>query len=339
MLHLPWVLLGIRTALPLEGGPSPAEAVMGCQPILPGEFLVTGEPPLEDFLERIRSDALLAPRAISHKNTLLPTTLPPELATADFVFVRRDSTAPPLTPPHIGPFRVLRRSLHDFQLQIGNRSEVVSTHRLKTCVLPPDVTAAVPLRRGRPPLVPPCATTPNQKPGEKTTLKIRAEQTAGSSLKKCPKGVNPIGKKSPVSDLKEPTTTYQTGNPPPPPAGRPAGVSDNACSDRAAKPAGKTKYTPGSGTGTGTCSVPQSILRKQNPEPPRTAAAHSGPAFGSMGERLGNVKRVRFSCGATTIPPQVLTFPHPMLNRTRIRNYLPVPAAHAASVANRNGWA
>jgi hypothetical protein len=37
--HLPWVLLAIRTAAPLEGGLSPAEAVMGCQPILPGEFL------------------------------------------------------------------------------------------------------------------------------------------------------------------------------------------------------------------------------------------------------------------------------------------------------------
>jgi hypothetical protein len=59
------------------------------------------------------------------------------------------------------------------------------------------------------------------------------------------------------------------------------------------------------GISTGTCSVPQSILRKKNPEPPRTAAAHSGPAFGSMGERLGLVKRVRFSCGATIIPPQV----------------------------------
>ncbi len=62
---------------------------------------------------------------------------------------------------------------------------------------------------------------------------------------------------------------------------------------------------PGSGIGTGTCSVPQSILRKKNPEPPRTPAAHSGPAFGSMGERLGLDKRVRFSCGATIIPPQV----------------------------------
>jgi hypothetical protein len=128
--HLPWVLLGIRTAVPLEGGPSPAEAVMGCQPILPGEFLISGEPPLEEFLERIRSDALLSPRAISHKNAPLPTSLPPDLAAADFVFIRRDSTAPPLTPPYSGPFRVLRRSLHDFQLQIGDRSEVISTHRL-----------------------------------------------------------------------------------------------------------------------------------------------------------------------------------------------------------------
>ncbi len=259
-------------------------------------------------MNRIRSDALLTPRAISHKNTPLPTTLPSELATADFVFVHRDSAAPPLTPPYSGPFRVLRRSLHDFQLQIGNRSEIVSTHRLKTCVSPPDVTAAVPPRRGRPPLVPSRAKTPKQKPGEITTSKIRAEQTAGSSLKKCSKGVNPKGKKSPVSDLKEPTSTYQTGthpHPPPPQACRPTGVSDDVCSDRAAKPAGKTKYKPGPGTGTGTCTVPQSILRNQNPGPPRAAAAHSGPAFGPMGERLGISKRVRFSCGATIIPPQV----------------------------------
>jgi hypothetical protein len=61
--HLPWVLLGIRSAIPLEGGLSPAEAVMGCQPILPGEFLTTGEPPLEEFLEKMRTDALHPPPA------------------------------------------------------------------------------------------------------------------------------------------------------------------------------------------------------------------------------------------------------------------------------------
>ena len=132
--------------------------------------------------------------------------------------------------------------------------------------------------------------------------------------------MNPTGKKSPVSDLKEPTSTHLAGthpHPPPPPAGRPAGVLEPICSDRAAKTAGKTKYTPSSGTGTGTCTVPQSILRNQNPGPPRAAAAHSGPAFRPMGERLGIAKRVRFSCEVKIITTQVFNpsppkeIPHP----------------------------
>ena len=93
---------------------------MGCQPILPGEFLTTGEPPLEDFLHKLKTDSLHPPRPILHKNIDLPTALPPDLAAADFVFVRRDSVAPPLTPPYTGPFKVLRRSLHTFQVQVGN---------------------------------------------------------------------------------------------------------------------------------------------------------------------------------------------------------------------------
>jgi hypothetical protein len=232
--------------------------------------------------------------------------LPPDLAAADFVFVRRDSVAPPLTPPYTGPFKVLRRATHTFQVQVGNRTETISTHRLKACVSSSDTAAAEPPRRGRPPLAQSGAKTPKQKPGDITTSKIRAEQTAGPSLKKCPKGVNPTGKKSPVSYLKEPTSTHPPGThpqpPPPPPAGRPAGVSDTTCSDRVAKSAGKTKNIVCTGTGTGTSTVPQSILRKQNQGSPRAAAAHSGPAFDPMGARLGPVKCVRFSCGNTIIP-------------------------------------
>jgi hypothetical protein len=173
--HLPWVLLGIRSAVPLEGGPSPAEAVMGCQPILPSEFLTTGEPRLEEFLEKIQTDALQPPRPVLHKNTPLPTVLPPDLAAADFVFVRRDSVAPPLTPPYTGPFKVLRRAIHTFQVQVGNCTETISTHRLKACVSSSDTAAAVPPRRGRPPLAQPGGQSPYQNPGEKTSSKIRAE--------------------------------------------------------------------------------------------------------------------------------------------------------------------
>jgi transposase InsO family protein len=306
MSHLPWVLLGIRTAVPLEGGPSPAEAVMGCQPILPGEFLTTaGEPPLEEFLEKIQADALQPPRPVLHKNTPLPTALPPDLAAAEFVFIRRDSAAPPLTPPYTGPFRVLRRATHTFQVQVGTRTETISTHRLKACVSSSETAAAVPPRRGRPPLSPPGAKSPYQNPGEKTSSKNRAEADR-TVTKKCPQSVKTKGKnlrfRAPLSPSAPSDGILEPSQPPPTPAGRPAGVSDNACSDRAAKSAGKTKDIARAGTGTGTSAVPQSMLRKQNPESPRAAAAHSGPAFDSMGARLGCVKRVRFSCENTIIP-------------------------------------
>jgi hypothetical protein len=167
---------------------------MGCQPILPGEFLTTGEPPLEEFLDKIKADALHPPRPVLHKNTPLPTALPPDLAAADFVFIRRDSVAPPLTPPYSGPYKVLRRALHTFQVQVGNRTETVSTHRLKACISTPDTTAAEPPRRGRPPLAQPGAQSPYQNPGEKTSSKNRAEADRAEKSKKCPQSVKTIGK-------------------------------------------------------------------------------------------------------------------------------------------------
>jgi transposase InsO family protein len=170
--HLPWVLLGVRTSTPLEGGLSPAEAVMGCQPFLPGQFLPVGEPPLEGFLDELRASSLKTPRPVAHKNTPLPVSLPPELWITDFVLIRKDGISPPLSQPYDGPYRVVRRSLHSFQLQVGSKTEEVSTHRLKVCRAPADTAAAVPPRRGRPPSKPlpsDGAQSPNQNPGEHTS--------------------------------------------------------------------------------------------------------------------------------------------------------------------------
>jgi hypothetical protein len=164
---------------------------MGCQPILPGEFLTTGEPPLEEFLDKIRTDTLQPPRPILHKNTPLLTALPPDLATADFVFVRRDSVAPPLTPPYSGPFKVLRRALHAFQVQVGNRTETFSTHRLKTCISSSDTANAA---SRTPPLAQPGAQSPYQNPGEKTSSKNQAEADRKVKSKKCPESVKTNGK-------------------------------------------------------------------------------------------------------------------------------------------------
>jgi hypothetical protein len=254
---------------------------MGCQPILPGEFLTTGEPPLEEFLEKIQADALQPPRPVLHKNTPLPTVLPPDLAAADFGFVPRDSVAPPLTPPYTGPFKVLRRSLHTFQVQVGNHTETISTHRLKPCISSPDTAAAVPPRRGRPPLAQPGAKSPYQNPGEKASSKNQAEVDRRVKSKKCPQSVKTNGKnprfRAPSSSSAPSDDTLAPPFPPPPPAGRPVGVSDATSSDRAAKSAGKTKNIACAGTSTGTSTVPQSILRKKSPGPPRTAALPSVP--------------------------------------------------------------
>ncbi len=162
--HLPWVMLGIRTAWREEGYLSPAEAVFGSQPLLLGQFLDTPEPPTSQFLQDFRN--LLAnhrPPLTSHHSKPAPEVVPEDLLLARHVLVRRDGITPPLTPIYYGPYLVLERSLRFFKLQMGNRTDNVSTLLLKACKLPPDISIAQPPRRGWPPTA-----TPLQKP-KKTT--------------------------------------------------------------------------------------------------------------------------------------------------------------------------
>jgi hypothetical protein len=79
-----------------------------------------------------------------------PRDLPTDLAAARLVFVRRDGHVPPLTPLYEGPYSVVRRSLHHFTVKMGDREEVISKSRLKTCN-DETATPAEPRRRGRPP--------------------------------------------------------------------------------------------------------------------------------------------------------------------------------------------
>jgi hypothetical protein len=152
--HLPWVMLGIRAAWRLDGSYTPAEAVFGAQPVLPGQFLGQAEPPASPFLDE-RQDVLSGrqPRPSAHHCQPGPPELPDDLLRARFVLVRRDAVQPPLQPLYDGPYLVLERSLRFFKLQLGDKSDVVSTSRLKACHAQPDVTAAVPPRRGRPPIL------------------------------------------------------------------------------------------------------------------------------------------------------------------------------------------
>jgi hypothetical protein len=150
--HLPWVMLGIRSAWREGTDFSPAEAVYGAQPILPGQFLAAEEDPSPSFLSDLQG--ILAGRDLlptSHHSTPAPQELPEDLLLAKHVLVRRDRHVPPLAAAYDGPFLVLERSLRFFKLQVGDRVDTVSTLRLKACTSPLDVPVAQPPRRGRPP--------------------------------------------------------------------------------------------------------------------------------------------------------------------------------------------
>ncbi len=90
------------------------------------------------------------PPPTRHNSAPAPSTLPEELLLARFVLVRRDDAQPPLSRIYNGPYRVLERSTHFFLLEMGERTDKVSTLCLKAARTPADTETAKPRRRGRP---------------------------------------------------------------------------------------------------------------------------------------------------------------------------------------------
>jgi hypothetical protein len=179
-LHLPWVLLGIRTATADASSPSPAETLYGSQLVLPGQLVAVEDSPVAaQFLDSLkRMVDSQRPAAVCHN---LPSTdtaasaLPLALLHACMVFVRRDEAKPPLTPAYAGPYKVLERSTSFFKLQIGDKVDIVATARLKAAELPAADLPAAPRRRGRPPLRP-------QPPAPAPTARVRRHRRVTFAL-------------------------------------------------------------------------------------------------------------------------------------------------------------
>jgi hypothetical protein len=198
-------MLGIRNAWREEGDLSPAEAVFGSQPLLPGQFLDSPEPPTLQFLQDFQN--LLAnrlPPPTSHHSKPAPEAFPEDLLLAHHILVRRDGATPPLTPIYDGPYLVLERSLQFFKLQIGNKTNNVSTLRSKACESPPDIAVAQQPRRGRPP-----SAAPTQKPKNTTPTHRQRHVTFA-----CPPAAIIGSIKSSSSPSPTPTPRlYQSGRP------------------------------------------------------------------------------------------------------------------------------
>jgi len=145
--HLPWVLFGLRAAPKEDSAVSSAELVFGAPLTLPGQLLTSPETPLEDVVEALRSTQPLPTRPLTYAEAAAGLQ---SLQRADFVYVRKGGTVPPLSPLYQGPYKVLDRREKFFKLEVGGQPEVISVDRLKPHLGTAPVTAASPPQRGRP---------------------------------------------------------------------------------------------------------------------------------------------------------------------------------------------
>ena len=146
--ELPWVLLGLRTS-PREGDDiAAAEKVYGDNIAVPADFFPSGSN--LDIRDLRATVAKFVPCKQTYRDTKKRYT-PPDLHTSSHVFVRIDSSRPPLTPPYTGPYKVLQRKPKAFQLQIRNATDWVSIDRLKPAYLLDDDQPQIRFSRaGRP---------------------------------------------------------------------------------------------------------------------------------------------------------------------------------------------
>ena len=133
--HLPFVLLGMRTAIRPDSSCAPADLLYGAPLRLPGDMFSPSEPaPLpSDFASRLRVVlSAAAPIPIAHHGVPV-SHVDPALASASHVFLRVDAVRRPLVPPFLGPFRVLGRSpdLKTFDILQNQKTVTVTVDRLK----------------------------------------------------------------------------------------------------------------------------------------------------------------------------------------------------------------
>ncbi|XP_077359637.1 uncharacterized protein LOC144005384 [Festucalex cinctus] len=106
---LPWIMLGLRTAPKEDLQCSSAELVYGQVLRVPGDFIPDASTPWPAPRPGPPVDAGGAFRPVPTSQHGTPVArVPPNLQSAEFVFIRHDAHRGPLSPPYDGPFRVLQ---------------------------------------------------------------------------------------------------------------------------------------------------------------------------------------------------------------------------------------
>ena len=106
-------MLDLRSSPKDNSGFSPAEAVYRTNLSLPGKFLEHSKIPSQSFLCKV--DLAIQGFSKPPRNHVTPQPqpepLPRALMEAEYVFVRDDSSKPPLSPLYRAPYLVLRNLL------------------------------------------------------------------------------------------------------------------------------------------------------------------------------------------------------------------------------------
>jgi hypothetical protein len=90
------------------------------------------------------------PPLTRHNSAPVPLALGEELLLAHFALDRRYGAQPSLSPVYNGPSQVLERSTHFFLLEMGERTDKVSTLRLKAARTPDRYRASQAVTQGTP---------------------------------------------------------------------------------------------------------------------------------------------------------------------------------------------
>ena len=140
--HLPWILLGLRTAPREESSTSAAQHALGTTLLLPGQFIND-----DSFGVHVHRHLSGLPTLQTTHNRAVSKRKLPLLMEVDLVFVKLEQPSKPvLDPLYAGPYGVLHKSASFFTVQIGNKEEKINIHSVVPSGLPP----AMPPKRGRP---------------------------------------------------------------------------------------------------------------------------------------------------------------------------------------------
>lgn len=143
--ELPTAMLGLRAAIKLDYGFSPAEMVYGQALRLPGDFFENtsnDNPCPEALVDKIRDTIKkIKPLAKSHNNSR-SIFIHPDLLSSEYVFVRNDAVRKSFQPTYNGPYRVIKRGNKVYVVQINDRRANISVDRLKPAYLLADDNGA-----------------------------------------------------------------------------------------------------------------------------------------------------------------------------------------------------